>query len=339
MTKSRPSLANSIRIVFASLFLCLFGALPAFATDGIYTKFGLDLGYAGRIGYMGGTTPEWAIYVYGAGTASSRFNAFNISSPPDATGLQVDGNIALAGVYSTLTVSGHTSINGDRYEQMTSTESIKSTGTITGSRFSSSTINSQLNDGVTSLKKVSHDAAALTATAGSPTSLNIGKNQSRFFDNNTPTSLGGKYVMNLSSFVMGGGTNGGSGGTLTLNGAAGSAFVINVSGAFSLGSNAKIQLMGGLTVSDVLFNVTGSNSTFSIGGDSLFNGTLLAYNSSGAQRTLQITGHNTQINGELIAYKINLQSGAQVKKPKEKSKEKDDDGNVVASFTLPARIQ
>src|SRR5438045_5087532 len=135
MTKPRPSLANSIRIVFASLFLCLFWALPAFATDGIYTKFGLDLGYAGRIGYMGGITPEWAIYVYGAGTASSRFNALDISSPPDATGLQVDGNIALPGVASPWTVSGHTSINGDRYEQPTSIESINSTGTITASRF------------------------------------------------------------------------------------------------------------------------------------------------------------------------------------------------------------
>src|SRR5256885_991914 len=174
MTKS--SLANSIRIVFASLFLCLFGALPAFATDGIYNQFGLDLGYAGRIGYMGGTTPEWAIYVYGAGTASSRFNALDISAPPNATGLQVDGNIALAGVYSTLTVSGHTSINGDRYEQTTSTESIKSTGTITGSRFFSSTINSQLNSGVSgvaSLQNVSNTAAGLTATAGSPTSINL----------------------------------------------------------------------------------------------------------------------------------------------------------------------
>src|SRR5438270_4179428 len=36
MTKSRLSPANSIRIVFASLFLCLFAALPAVATDGIY---------------------------------------------------------------------------------------------------------------------------------------------------------------------------------------------------------------------------------------------------------------------------------------------------------------
>jgi hypothetical protein len=220
---------------------------------------------------------------------------------------------------------GHTSINGDHYEQTTSTESIKSTGTITGSRFSSATINSQLNGGVTSLKNVSIAAAGLTATGGSPTSLNIGKNQSRIFDN---TPFGGKYVMNLSSFVIGGG------GTLTLNGAANSAFVLNISGAFDLGGKAKILLTGGLTVSDVLFNITGSNSTFSIGGDALFNGTLLAYNSSGPQRTLQITGHNTQINGELLAYKISLQSGAHVKKPKEKSKEKDDDDDVVASNSL-----
>ena len=138
--------------------------------------------------------------------------------------------------------------------------------------------------------------------------------------------------MNLSSFVMGGGN--GSGGTLTLNGAAGLAFVLNISGAFSLGGNAKILLTGGLTVSDVLFNITSSNSTFTIGGDALFNGTLLAHNSSGAQRTLQISGHNTQINGELPAYKINLQSGAHVKKPKEKSKENDDDDNAVASNSL-----
>ena len=331
MMKARPSLANSIWIVFASLFLCLFAALPGFATDGIYTKFGLDLGYAGRIGYAGGTTPEWAIYVYGAGTASSRFNALNISSPPDATGLQVDGNIALAGVYSTLTVSGRTSINGDRYEQTTSTESINSTGTITGSRFSSPTINSQLNGGVTSLKNVSIAAAGLSATPGSPTSLNIGKNQSRIFDN---TAFGGKYVMNLSSFVMGGGSTSANGGTLTLNGAAGSAFVLNISGAFSLGGNAKILLTGGLTVSDVLFNVTGSNSTFSIGGNALFNGTLLAYNSSGAQRTLTIIGHDTLINGELIANKINLQSGAHVKKPKEKSKDDDDDDDYVAGSSM-----
>jgi hypothetical protein len=49
---------------------------------------------------------------------------------------------------------------------------------------------------------------------------------------------------------------------------------------------------------------------------------------------LEITGHNTQINGELIAYKINLLSGAHVKKPKEKSKEKDDDDDAVVNDSM-----
>jgi len=124
--------------------------------------------------------------------------------------------------------------------------------------------------------------------------------------------------------VMGGGS------TLTLDGAAGSAFVLNISGKFDLSGASKISLTGGLTVSDVLFNIRGNNSTFSISGNSIFNGTLLAYNPAGAQRTLQITGHDTEVNGEVLAHKITLQSGAHVKKPKEKSKHKDDDDDDIA---------
>ena len=324
MTKSRPSLANSRRIVFASLFLCLVGALSAFATDGIYTKFGLDLGYAGRIGYMGGTTPEWAIYVYGAGTSGSRFNALDISAPPGATPFTVDGNIAVAGAYSTMTISGQTTISGDIYRRTTATFSRSGNASNPPQHFSTA-IDSQLAGGITSLQNVSNTAAGLTKTAGSPTSINLQGHQNLTISNNP---FAGKYVMNLSNFVLGGGS------TLTLNGAAGSAFVLNITGKFDIGGGSKVLLTGGLTVSDVLFNVRGNNSTFSIGGDSVFNGTLLAYNSSGAQRTLQISGHNTQINGELLANKISLQSGAHVKKPKEKSKEKDDDDDAVASNSL-----
>jgi hypothetical protein len=307
MTKLRSSLANSIWIVFASLFLCLFGAVPGFATDGIYTKFGLDLGYAGRIGYMGGTTPHWAIYVYGAGTSGNRFNALDISGQSG-----VDGNVALAGVFSTMTMSGSALINGDVYRQTTATISRSGSAMITGSENSSNSINSDLNGGVNSLKTVSNMAAGLTATAGSPTSINLGGGHTAFYSNNP---FAGKYVMNLSNFVMGGGS------TLTLNGAAGSAFVLNISGQFNIGGASKIVLMGGLTPSDVLFNVRGSNSTFTINGDSIFNGTLLAYNSSGAQRTLTISGHNTVVNGEVIANKVVLSSGAHVKHPKKKSDE------------------
>jgi hypothetical protein len=328
MTKLRCSLANSIWIVFASLFLCLFGALPAFATDGIYTKFGLDLGYAGRIGYMGGTTPEWAIYVYGAGTSGSRFNALDISAPPGATPFTVDGNIAVAGAYSTMTISGQTTISGDIYRRTTATFSRSGNASNPPQHFSTA-IDSQLAGGITSLQNVSNTAAGLMKTAGSPTSINLQGHQNLTISNNPS----GKYVMNLSDFVLGGGS------TLTINGAAGSAFVLNITGKFDIGGGSKVLLSGGLTVSDVLFNVRGSNSTFSIGGDSEFNGTLLAYNSSGAQRTLNISGHNTQINGELLANKISLQSGAHVKKPKEKSKHKDDDDDddVASNSLLRAR--
>jgi len=320
MTKTRHSLANWPCLFFFLLVLCVFGVSPAFATDGIFTKFGLDLGYAGRIGYMGGTTPEWAIYVYGAGTANSRFNSLNISAPPNATPFTVDGNIAVAGAFSSMIISGNTTISGDIYRRTTATFSRAGNSSNPPQHFSAS-IDSQLAGGITSLQNVSNQAALLTSTVGSPTSINLGKGQNLTFSNNP---FAGKYVMNLSNFVMGGGS------TLTLNGAAGSAFVLNITSKFDIGGASKILLTGGLTVSDVLFNVRGNNSTFSIGGDALFNGTLLAYNSSGAQRTLQITGHNTQINGELIAYKINLQSGAHVKKPKEKSKHKDDDDDDIA---------
>ena len=317
--KTRGSLRS--RSAFFAVIVALLSALPAFATDGIYNKFGLDLGYAGRIGYMGGTTPEFAIYVYGAGTSSSRFNALSISAPSDATPFTVDGDIALAGAYSSMIISGNTTINGDIYRRTTATFSRSGNSSNSPQHFSAS-IDSQLAGGISSLQNVSNQARLLTPTSGSPTSINLGKNQSMTISNNP---FGGKYVMNLSNFVMGGGAKNANGGTLTLNGAAGSAFVLNISGAFDLGGKAKILLTGGLTVSDVLFNVTGSNSTFSIGGDALFNGTLLAYNSSGAQRTLSITGHDTQVNGEVLAWQIKQQSGAHVKKPKEKSKHKDDD--------------
>ena len=121
--------------------------------------------------------------------------------------------------------------------------------------------------------------------------------------------------MSLSNFVLSGGS------TLTLNGAAGSAFVVNITGKFDISGASRILLTGGLTPSDVLFNVRGNNSTFSISGNSIFNGTLLAYNSSGAQRTLNISGHDTTVNGEVIVNKLLFSSGGHVKHPKKKSDE------------------
>src|ERR1700730_8103477 len=73
--------------------------------DGIYKKFNLDLGNAGR-------THRWAIFTYGSGTSSSPFTALDVSSPTSTTpGFQIMGDIALAGAYSNLRVSGYGSVS------------------------------------------------------------------------------------------------------------------------------------------------------------------------------------------------------------------------------------
>ena len=267
------------------------------ADDGFYHKFGLDLGDAGR-------TDHWAIFTYGSGTSSLPFPALEVSSP----GSQVNGDIALAGAYSSLSVSDFGSVSGNRWERKTSTESKTANAVIGGhlNRFDDSTA----TKAITALQKVSNNAAALTPTSVAP---NI--TGSPTFSNNP---FGGKYVMNLTDFTL-------NNQTLTLNGAAGSAFVINVSNNFSLDSGSKIVLTGGLTSSDVLFNVTGPGA-ISIGGGSLFNGTLLAYNSgTGGQRTVTISGTNTVVTGETIANKVVVSNGAKMTKPPKKSKGGHDD--------------
>jgi hypothetical protein len=283
---------------------------PTVFGDGIYKKFNLlDLGYAGR-------THRWSIFTYGAGTSSSPFTALDVSGSDKKTVSVVESDVALAGVYSRLNVSNYGKVDGDRYEQQTSSETKSGNGVIGGSRISNASTNSLLNGGVTSLKNVSNTAFGLATTSGSPTNISLSGGSMTF--NNNPFS--GKYVMTLSNFVLN------NKATLTLNGVAGSAFIINVTNNFSLANQSKIVLTGGLTPSDVLFNVRGSSGTLSIASGSLFQGTLLAYNSnSSAQWTLTVGGKNTLANGELIANKVIVNSGGHVKKPKKKSRDNDDD--------------
>jgi hypothetical protein len=277
---------------------------PTVFGDGIYKKFNLDLGYAGR-------THRWAIYTYGAGTSSSPFTALEVHN----VGL-VFGDVALAGANSRLSVHDYAYVSGDRYEQTTSSETTNNYGFINGSRVSNSSTNSSLNAGFNSLKNVSIAAAALAATGGSPTNINMNGGNTTF-DNNP---FGGKYVMKLNNFTLS------NSATLTLNGSAGSAFVINVSNNFSLDTHSRILLTGGLTASDVLFNLTGPGGTTSIAGASLFKGTLLAYNSGvGGQRTVTVEGFPTLVRGQILANKVVVRDGGWVKKPRKISRDKDDD--------------
>ena len=282
---------------------------PTVFGDGILNKFNLDLGFAGR-------THRWSIFTYGAGTSSSPFTALDVSGSKNAVS-DVDDDVALAGSYSRLNVSNYGIVSGDRYEQKTSSETKSGNGFIGGLRVSDNSTNTLLNGGIASLQTVSNNAFSnFNATSGSP--ANISLNGSSMTFSNNPFS--GKYVMKLTNFVLN------NNATLTLNGVAGSAFIINVSNNFSLANGSKIVLTGGLTPSDVLFNVRGSSGTLSIASGSLFQGTLLAYNATSSnQRTLTISGANTLTNGELIANKVVVNDGAHVKKPKKMSRDDDDD--------------
>jgi len=98
--------------------------------------------------------------------------------------------------------------------------------------------------------------------------------------------------------------------TITLNAPAGSTFVINDSGNFVL-KHTQIDLTGGLTANDVLFNITDSSGQVLLQGyptDSSLNGILLADGNA-------VNVDPTTVNGEVIGNQINLSNGAQVNDP------------------------
>lgn len=99
----------------------------------------------------------------------------------------------------------------------------------------------------------------------------------------------GEVVMNLTDFVAGAGSK------ITLRGDRGTKFVINVSGDFDI-NNAKIVLGGGVQLSDIVFNLTGTAppAKRQISGNSVFFGAL---NVAGSQ----VAVTDSAVNGKKIA--------------------------------------
>jgi hypothetical protein len=115
----------------------------------------------------------------------------------------------------------------------------------------------------------------------------------------------GHYVLSISNINL-------NQSFLTLSAPVGSTFVLNISGNITLngGSQGGLALAGGLTATDVVYNLIGANSnlTTSGGGNAQqINGIVLA-TGSGASVNL----HPGQINGEVIATTFTTSSGALV---------------------------
>ena len=130
---------------------------------------------------------------------------------------------------------------------------------------------------------------------------------------NGTTTINGTAGINVVKLCS---INLGNGQSLTLNGPAGSQFVVNVTGnnALKINGPAQLALSGGLTPSDVVYNFTGTGQLQTSGGLhnnlSVLNGVILAPNAS-------IGFAPGKVNGELIAggQQLHLVSGASVCQP------------------------
>jgi len=114
----------------------------------------------------------------------------------------------------------------------------------------------------------------------------------------------GKYVFNISSINL-------NQSALTLSAPAGSSFVLNISGDITLNGGSSghgLLLAGGLTSSDVIWNLTGSNSSITTTGGGNANtiyGTILATGSNAS-----VNLHPGGVVGEIIATTLTTSSGA-----------------------------
>ncbi len=116
----------------------------------------------------------------------------------------------------------------------------------------------------------------------------------------------GNYVLSISNINL-------NQSKLTLVAPAGSTFVLNISGDITLNGGSQgngLYIGGGLTGTDVVYNLIGANSkiTTSGGGNAQqINGIVLA---TGANQSVNL--HPGQINGEVIARTFTSSSGALV---------------------------
>jgi len=208
----------------------------------------------------------------------------------NGNGGAVNGNVGVSSAGGgTYDLSSPATING----QLITNSGVTGTNSgvpITGG----STVNNTLiNAAVTDAHSASVTNAALTPTTTVPGGQITG--------DTTITGHAGQNVVNLTNVNT-------NHNTITLDAPAGSTFVINDSGDFVL-KHTQIDLTGGLTANDVLYNITDpAGNVFLTGGgpsDTTLNGILLADGND--VHLAPIT-----LNGEVIGNNINLSSGTQI---------------------------
>jgi hypothetical protein len=231
-----------------------------------------------------GDLERWAAFSLGAGNNFSRALGHAL----------IDGDLGLAGNGKFL-MGGSAIVNGDVYYRSNGAVLTLNQSVITGSIFNNQ--DAILDNGVNEALAASDHAASLMPNR-SNTSISLKKH-----DGLTITGAPGEtVVLSLKNFVLQGNSS------FTLQGTATTTFVINVNKKFSLKGNSHIDLVG-LQWNQVLFNVVGDNGRVHLGGNSIFNGILMA-----DDRTVELRGHATA-SGEIIANRLKLYGSSRVLHP------------------------
>jgi hypothetical protein len=217
---------------------------------------------------------EAANYALFAGPNANSFSFMGASN--------VTGNVAI-GAGGQINWSLPATVTGNMYLADASANS--SGVTVTGSTYTNYNLNQAVSDA---------EAAATLAASLSPTTSVLGGriNVTSASQSLTLKATGTQTVLDVSSITL---TNG----NLTLNGTANDVFIINVTGqqGLNLSGSSSILLTGGLTASDVLFNVeaSGGNAVSMQGTTSaVINGTILALNTG-------VSLNDDTLNGAIIA--------------------------------------
>ena len=263
-----------------TLLTALVLAASQLSTQASLLSSGVDLGYADHT-----PTDRWAVFTLGGSAAD-----VNVMS----SGASIWGDTAFAGSGKS-NLSGTGSIRGQAVSSSTGSMAKSSGFNITGSILNNQ--DASLAQGVSDAHSASNSAFALSASAGYPTTINQNTNLTL-----NDTTVSHTVVLQLSDFILSGTA------ALTLQGTAATTYIINVTNKFSLSGSSVVQLSGGLTADNVLFNVRGTGDT-TMGSSSVLNGIVLA-----TDRTMKMSGSAT-VYGQVIANKVSLAGVSSVRRP------------------------
>ena len=240
-----------------------------------------------------GDLRRWAAFSLGGGiTETDVIDQFTGTTDIYGdVGVAGDGNISL---------SGSATIHGDLYWHTPGTLKLSGNAQITGARHHDAGSDLILDNGVNEANTASAHAASFTSSFAYSGLMNITSSMTLTAQHDRP---GNSTVLNLNSIVLGNQS------TLTLSGTATDVFILNVSNQFSLTSQSKIVLTGGLTWNDVLFNIKGSGSEVTLDGQSTVNGIIMAN-----KRTVNLSGGST-VSGQVIANKIKMSGSSRIIRP------------------------